>query len=316
MWPLAILLIAGAYVGWNIGTNDAGNCVGTTVGSGLLSYRRAIILVCVFAILGALLQGDHVMKTIGKGIVTEQLPTAALFAAMISAGFFVRLATFFKLPVSTSQAIVGGVAGVGLAVGAEVDFSKVLTIAEVWVICPFLTGLLAFVLYRSSVFLLRRTSRPAFWNRLPNALLIISSCYVSFSMGANNVGNSVGPLMNLGIDPLWLELLGGVSLAVGAITFGRRVTETIGSGIAPLDLLSAFSAQAAAAIAVHFFSLIGIPVSTSQAVVGAVVGAGLVQGARAIKARRIVEIPIAWVATPTSAGLSAFGVYRLIPLIS
>jgi PiT family inorganic phosphate transporter len=315
MWPLTILLIAGAYVGWNIGANDAGNCVGTTVGSGLLSYRRAIALVSVFAILGALLQGGHVMRTIGKGIVTEQLPIAALFAALISAGLFVTLATFFRLPVSTSQAIVGSVAGVGLVAGAEVDFSKLLTIGEVWIICPFLTGLLAFLLYHISAFLLRRAGRPAFWNRVPHVLLILSACYVSFSMGANNVGNSVGPIANLGVRPSWLGLLGGIALAVGVFTFGRRVTETIGSGIAPLDTLSAFAAQASAAIAIHFFSLLGIPVSTSQAVVGAVVGVGLVRGARLIKKRRIAEIVIGWVATPSLAGVLAFGVYKLIALI-
>lgn len=315
MWPLAILLIAGAYVGWNIGANDAGNCVGTTVGSGLLSYRQAITLVATFAILGALLQGGNVMKTIGTGIVTEQLPTAALFAALISAGLFVTLATFFRLPVSTSQAIVGSLTGVGLAAGAKVDFSKLLTIGEVWIICPFLTGLLSFVLYHVSSFLLRRAGRPAFWNRVPNVLLILSACYVSFSMGANNIGNSVGPIANLGIRSTWLGLLGGVSLAVGVFTFGRRVTETIGSGIAPLDTVSAFAAQASAAIAIHFFSLVGIPVSTSQAVVGAVVGVGLVRGARLIKSRSIVEIVIGWVATPTLAGMFAFAVYKLISLV-
>jgi len=134
-------------------------------------------------------------------------------------------------------------------------------------------------------------------------------------MGANNVGNSVGPIANLEVRPTWLGLLGGVSLAVGVFTFGRRVTETIGSGIAPLDPLSAFAAQASAAIAIHFFSLVGIPVSTSQAVVGAVVGVGLVRGARLIKKRRITEIVIGWFATPTLAGVFAFAFYKLISLV-
>ncbi|MCK5586347.1 inorganic phosphate transporter, partial [Candidatus Bipolaricaulota bacterium] len=86
------LLLAGAYVGWNIGANDAGNCVGTTVGAGLLSYRKAILLVAVFVVLGALLQGGNVMKTIGKGIVTSDLPSLAIITALISAGLFVTLA--------------------------------------------------------------------------------------------------------------------------------------------------------------------------------------------------------------------------------
>lgn len=316
MWQLTILFIAGAYVGWNIGANDAANCVGTTVGSGLLSYRRAILLVSLFVIIGALLQGQYVLKTIGKGIATTELPTAAIFAALISAGLFVTLATLFRLPVSTSQAIVGGVAGVGLAAGAEVSFSKLITIAEVWVVCPFLTGLIAFLLYHLFAFTLRRVRRPELWDRILKAFLILSACYVSFSLGANNLGNSVGPIANLGVCTTWLTLLGGFSLAIGALTFGHRVAETVGGGITRLDPLSAACAQASAAIAIHFFSILGIPVSTSQAVVGAVVGVGLVKGMRAIKKQRVIQIVAGWVATPTIAACFAFGLYKLILLLT
>ncbi|UCF10360.1 MAG: anion permease [Candidatus Bipolaricaulota bacterium] len=315
MLSLIPLFIAGAYVGWNIGANDAGNCVGTTVGSGLLSYRRAILLVAVFVILGALLQGGNVMKTIGKGIVTSELPTIGIIAALVSSGLFVTLATFFRIPVSTSQAIVGGVAGVGLSAGAEMNLAKIGTIAQVWVVCPILTGLLAFVIYWLSRTLLRRLSRESFWQRAPNLLLILSACYVAFALGANDVGNAMGPIANLGIQSSWLGLLGGGALAVGALTFGRRVTETVGSGITPLDPVSAFSAQMAAALAVHFFSILGIPVSTSQSIVGAVIGVGILHGIHTVRKRKIVGIVVGWVATPTAAGLFSFGFYRLLRLV-
>ena len=121
---LIFLIGAGAYAGWNIGANDTANCIGTTVGSGLLSFKKAVFLVAIFAILGAVLQGHHVMETIGKGIVKEELNYTAVLVAMICSGFFVTLATFFGIPTSTSQAIVGGIVGIGLAVGAKVDFSK------------------------------------------------------------------------------------------------------------------------------------------------------------------------------------------------
>lgn len=100
--------MAGVYVGWNIGANDTANCIGTVVGAELMPYRRAVALVAVFAILGAVLQGHYVVKTIGKGIVKENLSFLAVFIALVCSGFFVTLATFFKLPVSTSQSIVGG----------------------------------------------------------------------------------------------------------------------------------------------------------------------------------------------------------------
>jgi PiT family inorganic phosphate transporter len=176
MLSLIPLIVAGAYVGWNIGANDAGNCVGTAVGSGLLSYRRAIILVSIFVVVGALLQGGNVMKTIGKGIVTSELPTTAIIAALLSSGMFVTLATFLKIPVSTSQSIVGGVAGVGFASGADMNLEKIGTIAQVWVICPFLTGLIAFLIYWISRSILRKASPDSFWQRAPNVLLIGSAC--------------------------------------------------------------------------------------------------------------------------------------------
>jgi len=308
------LFLAGAYVGWNIGANDAGNCIGTSVGSGLISYRRAVLLVSVSAVAGALLQGGSVMETIGKGIVTSDLSSLAILAAMISAGLFVTAATLLRLPVSTSQAIVGGIAGVGFASGAEVDLMKVAQIAEVWIVCPILVGLMAVAIYLGSIFILRRLRENSLWQRLPSALLILSACYISFSLGANHVGTAMGPITNLGVQPSWLTLLGGLAVAAGAMTFGSRVTQTVGSGITPLGPVSAYSAQIAAALAVHFFSIVGIPVSTSQAVVGAVVGVGLVHGLRTVKKRRIGGIAIGWVATPTAAGLFSFCLYRILTL--
>lgn len=308
------MFIAGSYVGWNIGANDAANCIGTSVGSGLISYRKGILLVAVFVVVGALLQGQNVMKTIGKGIVTEQLPVAAVLAALLSAGFFVTMATWFKLPVSTSQAIVGGVAGVGFSAGLGVDVGKLLIIAQVWVICPFLTGLLAMVLHKLLSIPVRKIQRPELWDKVVGMLLVGSAAYVAFSLGSNDVGNSVGPIANLGFSPRWLALLGGMALAMGALTFGHRVTETVGSGITTLDPLSASAAQLAAALGVHFFSMVGIPVSTSQSVVGAVVGVGLVHGVKAIERRRVLEILGGWLATPTVAGCFSFGLYRLVSL--
>jgi len=308
------LLGASAYVGWNIGANDTANCIGTTVGCGLLSFRRAVILVAVFAILGAMLQGHHVMHTIGKGIVKTDLNYLAVCVALICSGVFVTLATFFKIPTSTSQAIVGGVVGIGLAVGAEVDFSKFILIAESWIICPILVMALAYGLMHLIRLVLRRfaTSSILFQQAL-GYLAIISSCYVAYSMGANNAGNAVGPVANLNIFPTRvLLLIGGLSIAIGAITYGRKVADTVGKGITPLDIPAAFVAQVSSAFGMHLFSMFGIPVSTSSAIVGAVVGVGLVKGAHGISTKTILTILIGWVLTPALAGTCAFMLYKVI----
>lgn len=310
------MLAAGSYVGWNIGANDTANCIGTTVGCGLLPFRRAAILVAIFAILGGLLQGHHVMDTIGKGIVKDELNILAVFVALICSGIFVTLATFFRIPTSTSQAIVGGVMGIGLALDANIDYAKLIRIAESWVICPILVMVLAFVLYHLLTWLLHRiVSRNILVQNAIGWLAILSGCYVAYSMGANNAGNAVGPIANLGIiHPTVLLAIGGVAIAVGAITYGKRVADTVGKGITPLDIPGAFVAQIASAFGMHLFSIFGIPVSTSSAIVGAVVGVGLVKGARSISQKTIWTILIGWVLTPFLAALSAYTIYNLLNL--
>ena len=317
----AILLIfAGGYVGWNIGANDASNCIGTSVGSGILTYKRAILLVSIFVVIGAVLQGHNVMKTIGKGIVMVELPSLAIFVALFSAGIFVTLATFFKVPVSTSQSVVGGVLGVGIgAFGFEsghIKFTVLGKIVLAWTLCPVITLILSFIIYAALTYFLRRRKKLILWDKTLSFTVILSACYVSYSLGANDVGNAMGPLLNKYPDMgLWLALLGGIALSFGAISFGSRVTYTIGKGITPLDLPGAFAAQFAGAFGVHLFTILGIPVSTSQAIVGAVAGVGLVKGFRAVKGRQMIQIAVGWVLTPSCAAIFSFFTYRLLSSI-
>ena len=335
-----VLLAAGFYVGWNIGANDAANCIGTMVGAQIMSFRKAALLMGAFVIIGGVLQGHHVMKTVGKGILItseeayeanndepppeefrkdfpdERLPDLAIFVALVSAGIFVTLATFTSVPVSTSQAIVGGVAGVGIGmVGLDGSYFKIGVLWKIltcWAVSPVLCMTVAFLFY----LLLGRISRRfnvLVWNRTMSVLVILAACYVSFSLGANDVGNAIGPLLNKFPDHgAWLALLGGGAMAIGALTFGRRVTETVGKSITPLDLGGAFAAQSSAAFGVHFFSMLGIPVSTSQAVVGAVIGVGLTRGANVVSGRKIAGIVTGWVLAPSCAAIFSCFVYRFL----
>lgn len=283
----------------------------------MLSFKKAAILVGAFAIIGAMLQGQHVMQTISKGIVDTELDYLAVCVALICSGFFVTLATFYRIPTSTSQAIVGGVVGIGLAVGAEVNFDKLIVIVESWIVCPVLVMVLSFGFMYLVVLILRKyETRTLLFQHAFGWLAIVSACYVAYSMGANNAGNAVGPIANLGIFPPKLLLfIGGVSIAVGAITFGKKVADTVGKGITPLDIPAAFVAQVSSAFGLHLFSLFGIPVSTSAAIVGAVVGVGLVKGASAISKKTIVTILVGWILTPTLAGSFSFLLYKIVKLL-
>jgi PiT family inorganic phosphate transporter len=311
-----LLLGAGTYAGWNIGANDTANCIGTSVGCGLISFRKAAFLIAFFALMGALLQGQNVMHTIGKGIVKEDLSFLSVLIVLICSGFFVTLATFYKIPTSTSQAIVGGVVGIGLSVGAKVDFSKFIVIVESWVICPFLVMALTVALTILIGIILRKIRRGSIlFQHALGWMAILSGCYVAFSMGANNAGNAVGPIANLGIvQPTLLLFIGGVSIAMGAITYGKKVADTVGKAIVPLDVPGAFAAQVSAALGMHFFSILGIPVSTSSAIVGAVIGVGLARGMRAISRKTVLIIVAGWVLTPSLAAFSSFLLYRVLTM--
>jgi PiT family inorganic phosphate transporter len=284
------------------------------VGAGLLPFRQAVALVAFFAILGAILQGEHVMKTIGKGIVKSDLDILAVCVALICSGIFVTLATFKHIPTSTSQAIVGGVLGIGLAINAEINTAKIWSIVGSWVACPLLVMVLAYLLSRLVGAILKRIRVSILIiQQVMGWLAIASGCYVAYSMGANNAGNAVGSISGLGLFPPTLLLaIGGGAIAVGAITYGRNVAHTVGKGITPLDVRGAFVAQTASAAGMHLFSILGIPVSTSSAIVGAVVGVGLVKGARTISKKTVVTILVGWVLTPCLAAAASFLIYRLL----
>ncbi len=284
------------------------------MGAGLIPFKKAVILVSIFAFLGAVLQGHHVMGTIGKGIVKEDLGFTAVLVALICSGFFVTLATFFKIPTSTSQAIVGGVVGVGLAAGAKVDFAKFITIAESWIICPVLVLTLAFALFHLLGFCIRKiTISHITVQNVLSKLVILSACYIAYSMGANNAGNAVGPIANLGIiHPTILLCIGGIAIGVGAVTYGKKVTDTVGKGITPLDVQGAFVVQISSAFGMHLFSMLGIPVSTSSAIVGAVMGVGLVKGAKAINKKTLLTILVGWILTPSLAASASFLIFKVI----
>ena len=320
------IVVGGLYVGVNIGANDAANCIGPSTGAGLVRYRLGILLVSVFAIAGALLQGQAVAKTVGKGIVTETLSPEAVLAALLCGGLFVSIATFRKIPVSTSQAVVGAVAGVGVASRLEMDWSKLLNIAGSWVLCPILTGVLTYVVYRGIAWLLNRLTRQRGARAVLRWGVLVSAAYAAYSLGANNLGNAIGPILALkgeetGIDDFtllsagWLTLLGALSIAAGALIFGKGVAETVGRNIVPLDLPGAFAVQTSAGFGLHLFSMLGVPVSTSQAVVGALMGIGLYHGIKTVSRRKLAEVVVGWVATPTCSGLVALGIFLLIRAI-
>jgi PiT family inorganic phosphate transporter len=317
---VGLTILMGIGVGWSIGANDAANSLGAAVGSRVLSLRQAIILIAIFGFLGAFLQGGYVTKTIGKGIVPmDQLDkNLSLYLAMVAsfaACAWVVLATYWKMPISTSHSIVGAVAGAGLAIHAPVKWKVLLDVFICWIFTPVGAAVLGYIFYRIFKNIFYRFVPRRYLKVTFAALIIISGCYVAYSWGANDVANSVGVIVGAKImTPHTSIILGGLAIVLGIMTWGYKVIETIGSEITNLLPIMAFSAQLASAINVHIYTVFGIPVSTSHSIVGAIFGVGLVKGVRVLNLRIMREIVICWIATPFISGIIAFLVLKGITL--
>jgi len=424
---------------WNIGANDVANAMGTSVGSGALSLKQAVILAGIFEFCGAFFMGSNVTQTIQKGIVdldvlraqavqraavtapgtkpadTEPAIRSApdvgdvedelrmklaigMLSALLGAAVWLNVATFFSQPVSTTHAIVGSVIGFVLILAGPgaVVWSKVGAIAASWVISPLAGALLAYLIYRliqrfvirsrHPVFMARRAvplgfgsvvfilslsilykvmhlSPKTLWHALPVAAVMgmlagvvaraillrktrhrrvrrreqhqvverwfgriqpITACYMAFSHGANDVANAIGPLAGvvhfatggpIGAKtpvPAWLLALGGVGIVVGLGTYGYKVMMAIGKKITEITPTRGFAAEFGTATTVLVCSLLGMPVSTTFVLVGAVMGVGLARGFGAIDMKVVRRIFASWLITiPASAVFTAIIFYIL-----
>jgi len=316
---LTVLMVIS--IGWSIGANDAANSMGTAVGSKVLTLKQAIILISIFGFLGAFLQGGHVVKTISRGIVPiDQLDRdLAVYLALVAcfgACIWVILATYWRIPISTSHSIVGAVAGAGLAIGAPVKYKALLDIFICWIFTPVGAAVLGYLFYRLFQNTLYRIIPRKYLRTTMTFLVVTSGCYVAYSWGANDVANATGVIVGARVLSLRMSvIIGGFAIVFGIVTWGHKVIETIGSEITNLLPIMAFSAQLASALNVHIYTLFGMPVSTSHSIVGAIFGVGLVKGIKVVNLKIMREIIICWLATPFVSGVISFVLLKGIVLI-
>ncbi|PIW36534.1 MAG: hypothetical protein COW24_04980 [Candidatus Kerfeldbacteria bacterium CG15_BIG_FIL_POST_REV_8_21_14_020_45_12] len=156
-WILVFGIIISFFACWTIGANDAANAMGTSVGSKALTFKRAVIIGGIFEFLGAVLVGAKVTGTISNGIIDPAVLATnagyamlAMLAALLTTGLFLLLASKWGIPVSTTHAIVGSMAGVGIALGglSVVHWNVLGKIAASWVVSPVVGGLIAFLIMR------------------------------------------------------------------------------------------------------------------------------------------------------------------------
>jgi phosphate/sulfate permease len=329
---ILFFLTSGLFLGWSLGANDASNVFGSAVGSKMVSFRKAAIIASIFVILGAVIQGAGASDTLGKlGGVNA---IGGSFTLALAAGITVYVMTKFSLPVSTTQAIVGAIIGWNLFTGNTTDASTLSKIVATWISGPVLGAVFAILLYML-IIKFKRASKihlVRFESYIKTGLIVVGA-FGAYSLGANNIANVMGvfvPAFNLQVLDLGLFslssnqqlfLLGGLAIAVGILTYSKKVMETIGGNIVELTSEGAMVVVLAQSLVLFIFSSSGlsdlfvkiglppipmVPVSSSQVIVGCVIGIGLYKGAKNINFKLLGEIAIGWLSTPLMSGLLAF----------
>jgi inorganic phosphate transporter, PiT family len=327
-----VFLTSGLFLGWSLGANDASNIFGTAVGTRMVSFKRAAWVASIFVVLGAVFQGRGAAETLTSLGSVDALGGA--FTVSLCAAFTVFLMTRASLPVSTSQAVVGAIVGWSFFTGNPTDYSVLTKIVSTWISGPILGMVISALLFM----LLRRLLRKFQIHVLKldsiirNGLIIVGA-FGAFSLGANNIANVMGVFipsapnieMNFGLFVLdgaqVLFLIGGLAISVGIFTYSHKVMRTVGKGILALNAEAALVVVLAQALVLFLFSstsfsnflmAIGlpplplVPVSSTQVVVGAVVGIGLVKGMQEVKGKMLGGIALGWIITPLVAGVFTF----------
>ena len=271
---------------------------------------------------------EDVQNAYETGTVEVLRLKSALKAAIIffCAAFTVFVMGLFKFPVSANQAITGAIIGWGLCYANYADPSVVAVnlpqigkFASTWIINPLGAGIISFIIVNLfNKFVTPRLSSLGFYDAIIKYGYIIAGVYASFSIGINSSANvtalyydmvydKTGIAANLLTDPRLAATIGGLAIALGVLTFSKRVMLTVGSGIAEISQIDGFLVVISMATAVLVMGkLMGIPVSNSQAIVGAVIGAGLTRGIGKVNFSVFKRIAVAWVSSPTVAGLFAY----------
>ena len=402
----------GLFMAWGIGANDVANAMGTSVGSGAISFKQAVVIAIIFEFAGAVLAGGEVTATVRKGILdtgtfasSPELLVYGMLASLLAAATWLLIASSFGWPVSTTHSIVGAIVGFGaVGVGVEaVAWGKVYAIIASWIVSPLIAGTMAIIIFKSLQRYIIDTEKPlenakkylpfyvffvgfvialvtllkglkhvealkhlgkdlptsmliativgvlaavlaaiiirrikinpeddsdfsyANMEKLFGGLMIITACAMAFAHGSNDVANAIGPLAAVysivesggeiaskSVLPSWILLVGGGGIVFGLTTFGYRVMKTIGKSITELTPSRGFAAELAAATTVVFASYTGLPVSTTQVLVGAVLGVGIARGLASLNLRVINRIFLSWIVTlPAGAAMSILFFFAL-----
>ena len=326
-------LSSGLFLGWSLGANDAANIFGTAVGSKMVRFAPIALIACIFVIIGAVFGGAGTSNTLGTLGNVNAL--AGSFMVALSAALSVYLILRSGVSVSTSQAIVGAIIGWNIYAGQDTDMTTLAEIVSTWVICPLISGIVAVILYLGLKKALKYSKLHLLTlDQLTRVGLIITAAVGAYALGANNIANVVGvfipssPFKSIHIGGLLtlngtqvLFLLGSLAISVGILTYSKKVIMTVGNNLMRMSPMVALIVVLAQSVVLILFSSLSlhnwlmvhslptlplVPVSSTQAVIGAILGIGIIKGGRGINWNIVGKIIIGWVAAPLMAAIICF----------
>jgi phosphate/sulfate permease len=304
--PVAACLL----IAFGIGSNDASNALGICIGCGVIRLRRAFLLFGCFVLIGILVQGQKVMKTVGKDLVEVNLSIIGISLSV--AAVLIIISNWKKLPLSTHQVIIGSLVGSGVASGAAVNFTAILEIIVSWIISPIVAFFTALFLYKAMEKTISKLSLFRI-EKILRSLLLLSGILIAYNTGANELATILGPVIHSGlIEEMRASLIGSLFVFLGAVILSHRVIETVGKGITTLDPYSGFAAQFGAGMCVMFFTFLGMPISTTYCVIGGISGVGMSKGMNTVKLDLIKKIMANWVLAPSLAFLISFLIMKAV----
>ena len=350
-----LLLFAGLFMGWSLGTNDAANAFGTAVATRVIPYRTAVIIIAVMVIIGGFTVGDGNIGKVNELAISNEVSAsqemidqalaadaasgtdtaikevrlkAALkaFIVFTCAALTVFVMSYLKFPVSANQSITGAIIGWGLCYAnyadpavQAVNLPQLGKFASTWLLNPLGAGIISFVLVKfvHMTFEKKLTSL-GHYDQMLKIGYLAAGAFASYSIGMNSSANvtalyfdgffgETGVAANLLTDAQITAVIGGIAIAIGVLTYSKKVMMTVGGSIANINQIEGFLCIIAMALTIVLMgTFMGIPVSTSQAMVGAVMGAGLTHGIKNVNFGVMKNIGLAWVGSPTIAGVLTY----------
>jgi PiT family inorganic phosphate transporter len=307
------------------GFHDAANSIATVVSTRVLSPGKAVIWAAFFNFVAAFGFGTAVARTIGSGMIDINVVTfGVIFSGLIGAIAWDLITWYYGLPTSSSHALIGGYAGAAVArAGWSVIIVKGWTKTLIFIVLAPAIGLMLGLLLMVSILWIFRRAIPGRVDRLFRRLQLLSAAAYSLGHGANDAQKTMGIISGVLFAagyiqtfhiPMWVVLSAHAAIALGTLSGGWRIIHTMGSKITRLQPVGGFAAETAGSVSLFTATALGVPVSTTHTITGAIVGVGSVRRLSAVRWGVAGKIVWAWVLTIPASAIIAWLTYEIVKL--